>query len=354
MEKFHIWDVISVLGLPGPVSGRSSYDIPCPVCDKGRRSRHLNINLHKEVYRCPKCGISGGIFDLYALYTGVPRNQVRREMLDRLNWNQSAVSVPRTPKVVIPENRESLPAPIEIRHAVYTAMLKKLSLEPDHRENLRGRGLMDAEIEALGYKSTLTVGMTQIAAELEQEGYALAGVPGFFRTDTGIWRFTINIRGILIPVRNPNGQIQGLQVRLDNMKKRKFRWVSSTGLKDGCKAESWVHLAGAISEEILLTEGPMKADIIHALNGHTVLAVPGVHSLKHLEKTLAALKEQGLKRIMTAFDMDMLTNPHVEKAYHALLMLLSGMGFSFGTYLWDSRYKGLDDYIWASLMGRRR
>ena len=73
MEIFHMWDIVSLLGLPMP-SGRSSYYIQCPCCDENPRKKHLNINLKKEVFRCPRCGISGGIFDLYALYTGVPRD----------------------------------------------------------------------------------------------------------------------------------------------------------------------------------------------------------------------------------------------------------------------------------------
>ena len=29
-----------------------------------------------------------------------------------------------------------------------------------------------------------------------------------------------------------------------------------------------------------------------------------------------------------------------------LVSLLSEQGFTYGTYLWDPQYKGLDDYIW--------
>lgn len=47
----------------------------------------------------------------------------------------------------------------------------------------------------------------------------------------------------------------------------------------------------------------MKADVIYALTGQTVLAVPGVNSLNHLKATLKYLKENGTKQIMTAFDM---------------------------------------------------
>lgn len=352
MEKFHIWDVISVLNLPGAPSGRSSYYIPCPCCDSKPRDKHLNINLRKEVFRCPKCGVSGGIFDLYALYTGIPREDVREAMAERLGLPEQPYRPERRP--VVKEVKESPMADIETRHRTYTALLEKLSLASDHTENLLGRGLKEDEIVKLGYKTTPVVGMTKIAKELVQEGCELSGVPGFYRTESDAWKFTINQRGILIPVRDDKGRIQGMQIRRDDVKKRKFRWVSSAELKSGCKAEGWTHLAGPSAKTILLTEGPMKADVIHALTGQTVLAVPGVNALTQLEIALKQLRELGLQKIMTAFDMDMATNPHVQKGYQQLLLLLGQMGFQFGTYLWDGSFKGLDDYVWEFCLKRNR
>lgn len=352
MEKIHIWDVISVLNLPSAPCGRSSYYIPCPCCDSKPRDKHLNINLRKEVFRCPKCGVSGGIFDLYALYTGIPREDVREEVAERLGFSEQSYRLQR--RVVVKEVKESPVADIAIRHKTYTALLEKLSLASDHKDNLLGRGLREDEITQLGYKTTPVVGMTKIAKELVQESCELSGVPGFYQTEADTWKFTINQRGILIPVRDGKGRIQGMQIRRDDVKKRKFRWVSSTELKNGCKAEGWTHLAGLPAETMILTEGPMKADVIHALTGLTVLAVPGVNALTQLEIALKRLREQGLKKIMTAFDMDMATNPHVQKGYRRLLLLLDRMGFTFGTYLWDGSYKGLDDYVWEFCLKRNR
>ncbi len=352
MEKFHIWDVASVLNLPSAPSGRSSYYIPCPCCDTKPRDKHLNINLRKEVFRCPKCGVSGGIFDLYSLYTGVPREDVREAMAERLGFQEQSYRPERRPAVK--EVKESPMADIETRHKTYTALLNKLSLASDHAGNLLGRGLREDEIGKLGYKTTPVVGMTKIAKELVREGCELSGVPGFYQTESEEWKFTINQRGILIPVRDEKGRIQGMQVRRDDVKKRKFRWVSSSELKNGCKAEGWTHLAGEPAETMLLTEGPMKADVIHALTGLAVLAVPGVNALTQLEIALKQLRERGLQKIMTAFDMDMATNPHVQKGYQQLLMLLNQMGFQFGTYLWDGSFKGLDDYVWEFCLKRNR
>ena len=51
MEPFHMSDVIPLLGLPTPPAGKISYYIPCPCCDDKPKSRHLNVNLRKDVFR---------------------------------------------------------------------------------------------------------------------------------------------------------------------------------------------------------------------------------------------------------------------------------------------------------------
>ena len=192
------------------------------------------------------------------------------------------------------------------------------------------------------------LGFSSLAKRLREKGLYLAGVPGFYKNQSQ-WTLKIPGRGILIPVRDIQGQIQGLQVRLDNVEKRKFRWLSSNGLEEGCGAKTWVHLAGEPRPLVLLTEGPMKADVIHFLTGQTVLAVAGVNSLSQLRPVLEELRAAGMEQIMTAFDMDYLVNPHVQNGQENLTHLLEECGIAYGTYLWDPRYKGLDDYIWGCL-----
>ena len=191
-----MWDIVSLLGLPMP-SGRSSYYIQCPCCDESPRNKHLNINLKKEVFRCPRCGVHGGIFDLYALYTGIPRDKVRKDLAERLGAPE-LISHPK--KKVIPDQKEECPlADIESRDKAYLALLSKLSLAADHRENLRGRGFTETQIERLGYRTTPVVGMSAIAKQLQSEKLKLAGVPGFYRDKNGEWTFIHEKRGILIP-----------------------------------------------------------------------------------------------------------------------------------------------------------
>ena len=349
MDIFHMSDIIPLIGLPCPPHGRSNYNVPCPCCDDEPRAKHLNINLQKNVFRCPRCGFSGGIFDLYAHYAGIAREDVRDALIARLDVQGNIPKQDSTPAAAV---TEAPPTDVVSRSETYTALLSKLTLASDHWQNLRNRGLSDEEIGRLGYRTTPVVGMQTIARQLQADGYYLSGVPGFYRKD-GQWSFVCDCRGILIPVRDCEGRIQGMQIRRDNVSRRKFRWVSSTGRPDGCKAEGWVHIAGKLRTAVLLTEGPMKADVIHFLTGQTVLAVAGVNTLTQLELILPQLREQGVERIMTAFDMDFMENPHVQGGYRALVSLLSDAGFTYGTYLWDPKYKGLDDYVWEYCFQRQ-
>ena len=346
MEKFRMIDIISILGIQYPPSGKSAYYVQCPCCDDKPKDKHLNINLKKEVFRCPKCGVSGGIFDLYALFTGTPRDKVKKELLKQFGLPQQIIREKINSQPTI-ELKEYPITDVETRHATYSALLAYLSLASDHRKNLLNRGLTEADIDRFGYKSTPVVGFSAIARKLISDGHYLAGIPGFYRDENQNWTFVHEKRGILIPVRNTKGLIQGLQIRRDNVQHRKFRWVSSTDRPDGCRAAGWTHFVGPIRPLLILTEGPMKSDIIHALTGLTVLAVPGVNALTTLRETLQILRSEGLSEIKTAFDMDFSTNHNVQNGYKNLLALLSDMGFRYGTYLWDPRYKGLDDFIWS-------
>lgn len=351
MERIRMIDIIPLIGIPEPNQGRVSYNISCPCCDENPKKKHLNIHLEKDVFRCPRCGFSGGVFDLYAFYAGIDRKSARQTLLARLNMDDEGNFTVASPKrrVFAVASCECPITDVDTRHETYSALLNILTLASDHKDNLLKRGLSSEVIEKNQYRTTPAVGMTALAKQLQSEGYYLAGVPGFYHIKDGTWSFIKESRGIMIPVRNADGKIQGLQVRRDNLTRRKFRWISSVGKQDGTPAEGWIHLAGPPQESIILTEGPLKADVIHSLTGQTVLAVPGVNSLSQLDYALEYMKEQGTQQIMTAFDMDYMSNPHVQSAYHELAVRLSKMRFHYGTYLWDPKYKGLDDYVWEHI-----
>jgi hypothetical protein len=352
MIKFHMTDILPLLPIEQPNGHRSSYYVPCPCCDGDKkRNGHLNISLAKDVFRCPRCGFAGGVLDLYSFYARVSRDEARNAIAKQLHiYENNPVKKPIIIEQKEPLIKEYPLADVDTRNATYTALLNKLSLSSDHRENLIARGLTEQMIAEKYYRTSPAVGLRTIAKQLQGDGYYLSGVPGFYRDDSGQWTFADTKRGILIPVRDIQGRIQGMQVRRDNAERRKFRWISSSERQDGCKAEGWTHLAGNVREQILLIEGPLKADVVNYLTGLTVLSVPGVNSLTQLQATLTELMALGLKRVMTCFDMDMMKNFHVQSGYQALLQMLDGMGLEFGTYLWNPYYNGLDDYIWKNCL----
>lgn len=353
MSNYTMRDIIPLLGLPTPPHNRTDYNVTCPCCDTSKRGKHLNINLAKNVFRCPRCDFNGGVFDLYAQMTGCERKKVRSE-LDKVLGGQQAIRRPKpipkdgTPKE--PEMEIYTPTDIEARDRTFRKLLEMLPLFSNHEENLLARGLSKEAIEKFGYRSVPQIGHDILAKKLQAAGCYLSGVPGFHRNKDGEWTLVKSKQGILVPVRDRLGRIQGIQIRLDNTRRRKFRWMSSNNRQDGCRSDGWVHMAGPVREEIILIEGPMKADIVFHLTGQTVLAVPGVNSLTMLEDTLCELRELGVRKIMTGFDMDFLNKWTVQNGYWKLVCLLDNMGFEFGTYLWIPDYNGLDDYIWKYMM----
>lgn len=358
--RYQMNDILPLLPVPQPPYGKTAYNIPCPICNApGSRGRHLNINLKKNVFCCPKCGeFSGGVFDLYAYYEGVPRNDVLRLLRARLGGSDHADGGGQQKRRKAPPRPPEIPqaalADIERWHRVYSSFLECLPLADDHWENLRRRGLSDDAIRHFQYRTAPTANLQSLAQNLIQTGCGLYGVPGFYRDAQGCWTLASYRRGIVIPCRDRWGRIQSLHIRLDEKMKKggKFLTFSSTDKPDGVRAENWCHIVGPVQPEILLIEGYMKADIVHHFTGRTVLAIPGVTSTQPLIAALKELSGLGVRRVMTCFDMDYMKNWHVENAYRKLLQLLSGLDITFGTYLWDPAYNGLDDYIWESCMKR--
>ena len=348
MSEISIYDAIDKLCLPQPPSNKREYNIPCPNCDYGsskrKNGKHLNINLEKGVWRCPRCEEGGTIYSLVMFF----RNCTYEEAREFLRTGSSSISgnyKKKKPTQQYVKMADKV-ADIRVRHNSYTALLNQLTLTKKHRENLLGRGLTDTDIKRFGYKSiTSDINLTNICQKLTKQGVQFEGVAGFYQTKSGVWTMD-KANGILIPFRDEHGLIQGLHIRNDRDTERKFRWVSSSDRLNGCSSKAYTHLVGSLNTDtVILTEGGMKADIINALSGKTVIAISGVGCLQSLESTLKILREKGVRHIRTAFDMDYFSNPNVSEAYEKMTKLVTKLGFSYSTLIWNSNYKGLDDYL---------
>jgi Domain of unknown function (DUF3854) len=234
---------------------------------------------------------------------------------------------------------------------IYSALLTEhLSLSEQHREALRARGLSDAEIARNCYRSTPAIGEADtIAAALESHG--LQGVAGFYR-GLGRWRLVPMAQGILIPVRDSQRRIRGMQIRRDEAAQGgKYIWLSSANRPSGASSGSPIHFSksGLIphAQEILITEGGLKGDVCAHLLGVPVIAAAGVNNFG--VDFAANLKKRfpHLTKVVIAFDSDFRTKPQVKDALIKLKRSLTHAPFAVSVRVWPSVFKGLDDYLLA-------
>ena len=223
---------------------------------------------------------------------------------------------------------------------VYHALLAELPLSERHRENLQRRGLTDAQIASLSYRTLSPNGRRELVNRLPS--IKLAGVPGFY-IEPGYWYLAGPV-GIAIPVKDTRGRIVGLQVRCDNADGGRYRWLSSRGFNAGCSPGTPVHVAGAVSVhgEVWITEGPLKADIAALKLGRLVLAVAGVGNWPGVISIIRELKPE---RAIIAFDMDKVSNSAVKLHSDALMACLIKRGIRTFEADWDAHFKGLDDVL---------
>lgn len=252
--------------------------------------------------------------------------------------------LPQSPS---PQTQERQPCSLEQRHAVYSDMLAHLTLLPKHGENLLERGLSEERIRRNEYRSMPETerGRRLLTDLLRSHGHDLHGIPGF-RTYYGDWTLS-GPNGFLIPVRNKDGLIQGLKIRMDDAQQanRKYRWLSSRNLPSGTRSYSWVHVTGNTqSKRAFLTEGPLKGDVASFLAQDALfICIGGVNALNGLNDTIRGLD---VREVIEAMDMDQMTNPNVRSAILTMRKEVRKIpGIRYSKYTWNPAYKGVDDYL---------
>lgn len=300
----------------------------------------MSLNTLTDQYRCNLCGARGNSVSLFARVKGVSNKEAYLELRD-------AGKVYPMPVQPTPQTQERQPLALEVRHQIYSEMLDYLTLLPKHRENLLERGLSEARIEQNQYRSMPETdrGRRLLASLLRAGGHDLLGLPGF-RTYYGEWTLS-GPKGFLIPVRDKDGLIQGMKIRLDQEETpaRKYRWLSSRSLPNGTRSYSWVHITGdTSSKRAFLTEGPLKGDVASFLaNDALFVCIGGVNALGGLTDALRSL---GVREVVEAMDMDQNTNQQVRGAILAIRREAQKIrGIRYSKYTWNPAYKGVDDYF---------
>lgn len=365
--------------------------IPCPNCN----GHNFIVNVAGGFGRCPQCNFSADSASYGARLRGISTFQARKEIEEFWGYNKDDWKKEKQERTVIntePKKVEEKRASEETLDATYRAFMMQLKLKDEGRFEMKARcGMDDNTIEALNYKSYPVykeVNFFQICKTLLAEGYTLEGVPGFFKCKNGAgdWMFPSKTEGILMPMVNHKNQIIGLQLRKHDEKRvyidegdvmkleAKCSWFSSAGFAKGTSAKSGIHYACDWKYDaqkncyvpvipqggVVVTEGIMKADIIHYLMPNLpVLAVQGVQNTQLLERELLRVKEFGVDTVLLAYDMDYHDNPNVQDALAATRKIILNAGMHYQSYDWETKIadapevylKGLDDFLAYAIRG---
>lgn len=315
----------------------------CPVCGKTHRY-HCSISDDETLAICK--------------HTPSDKQAKDGRYIHRLNDDAFISSKPRTANVPRETKDELTRADADHTHAVYTAMLERLTLAPAHADNfLDVRGLSDSTIAANLYASVPDAESGQLLVASLAHDFDLRGVPGFYRQDG--WRLNTKHAGFYVPCRDARGRIVGCQIRRDSNDQLKYVWLSSKGLPEGVTSGTPVHFAkpdlSKRTRRAIITEGILKADICAEMLDCCVIGFAGASSFPNdvgaqLRESLPRLAE-----VAIAYDADLHTKPEVKAALLRVRDALRRAGVRVRAWTWDvSEGKGFDDYLLARRAAERR
>lgn len=247
-------------------------------------------------------------------------------------------------------------------HTKYSVLLGMLTLDIEHRNKLRQRGLTDEYIDKFNYKSW-PMARADIAEKFCKECDP-SDVPGFFKNDKGTWRLA-GYQGIVIPVRDYNKKIVALKIRADsNLAHGRYLTLSTPQKSKNKTQKTYAHgtpgkiachypllETDSMADQIIITEGELKADVTTVLSGIYSVSLPGVGMWEWGINIVEQLKP---KRVLLAFDADKnkmvsSSKPNAEpfvvgKSLSKLYLALKEKNCFVSILDWDVMYgKGIDD-----------
>jgi putative DNA primase/helicase len=325
-------EIISRLtGLPESILDTKHH--PCPKCG-GEDRFNLDRDGSGGVF-CNQCqpGTGSGI-DTIMWLNGWDFNRTRQQLADYLN-----------PPIVVSDDVRKL------RHATYTKLASVFGIDAKHQTDLAKRGLSELEIKHRGYWTSPGQAHIKLMENFDSLGRVeiSKSVPGVMPGGS----LTLAAReALMIPVRNADGEIVGIQYRPDNRgpKGPKYLWLSSkdSGVSPGSPCHFALTPADAECKPgiVRLTEGPLKADIATAISGIKTLAIAGVNNWK---VGVAAVQSLNPSAVWLAFDSDASTNIAVARAVVDVFDALTVAGLQVHFEAWTEDHKGIDDALAAGV-----
>ena len=269
-------------------------------------------------------------------------------------WHESALAPPPKPS---PDNYRVSLAPIELRHEVYSHVVKLLEengcrLLVEHEKALLARGMDSPRVRLCGFFSFPSQHLAQeIVDTLGHPKDRLLGVPGFLRGDRVAYVQLRDHAGALgIPVRDASGQIGAVRLRVEGEdEKKKYLWLSAPRLSNvlGCSPGAMCHVPLHSRElrtgVVRVTEGEIKAEIATERTNTLTISVPGVGLWP---TAIEALRELKASRVLVAYDADQRRNPAVARALQSFASALHSEGFEVVVEVWPEELgKGIDDVL---------
>ena len=329
---------------------------PCPICEnssgKCRQSAtdlnywqcmsFTDVKLWEMVgnYKC--LGLTkDGMWNQFHLEDEDAEDERRDEWLRRKEERKEQIA-----KVQQEKAKQSLTD--RDRHQQYMALLSELTLHPKDRADLVRRGFTNQEIELSGFKSVSKWHLLK-----GKYSNALPGV------DPESKYLNVGGEGYLCPVKNEQGLIVALQIRLREAKggEGRYRWLSSITKKNPNGQSPHVHIKGfnpelplavhipqGNPERISLAEGTGVKPFLAAqrLNQLVIGAAGGLHasSPNSLKAALSLCPE--IKEVSLLADAGSVANKNVINQYQRTHDLLKSWGITLTVAWWNQVSK--DDH----------
>ncbi|WP_026796178.1 MULTISPECIES: hypothetical protein [Planktothrix] len=212
-------------------------------------------------------------------------------------------------------------------------ILKQLGLTAKHREQLHGRGLTDAQIDSIGFKSV----------DRYQEFNLISISPNFpGMGDKGT--LANSGSGILIPIRNIKGLIIGFQIaRDDRNPKYQWLWGSSDRRVSGELPLQFLKLNSSPDLNIIEgTQKPLPAAHLHNIN---VLGAGGVNWHGSKKEFKAIVDSKNFDLYILNPDTGCQANHHVMGAYRELYLFLKKLGITLYIRDWGQGDRPKSDKV---------
>ncbi len=240
-------------------------------------------------------------------------------------------NIDRKPKAAKPSNITPLTDEQLDREA--RKILKQLGLSAKHREQLHGRGLTDAQIDSIGFKSV----------DRYQEFNLIPISPNFpGMGDRGT--LTNSGPGILIPIWNIKGLIIGFQLARDDREpKYQWLWGSSDRRVSGELPLQFLKLNSSPDLNIIEgTQKPLPAAHLHNIN---VLGAGGVNWHGSKKEFKAIVDSKNFDLYILNPDTGCQANHHVMGAYRELYLFLKKLGVTLYIRDWGQGNRPKSDKV---------